>query len=377
MITTKILYLTPGCFDKGGISRYSRYQIQALREIYGETSVRVLSLLGRTKDSLEETIEITWSANGNSLFRKFLFVLASFFQVIRWKPNVIHTAHVNFSGLAILLSKIVGASTVLNVYGREIWGDLSLDASWGLKNSDLIVSDCHFTKGYLQSNKIREKNTIEVIWDCVDLSRFTPGKPRREILHKYNIPDPQKFQIVLTLGRLSTEARHKGYDRLVKVFSKIVKQNPRARLIIAGDGNLRDELNKLATELSVEGKAIFIGSVREDDLVDMYRSARVFSLVSNRGEGIPLTPLEAMACGVPILVGNQDGSREAIENEKNGFSIDPFDLDNHARKIILLLDNENLRLSLSRGSIEVAQKSFSYESFRQKHHNFYNLILNS
>ena len=377
MITTKILYLTPGCFDKGGISRYSRYQIQALREIYGETSVRVLSLLGETKDSLEEPIAITWSANGNSFPKKVLFALASFFHALTWKPSVIHIAHVNFSGLAILLSRIVRASTVLNVYGREIWSGLSVDALYGLRNSGFVISDCYFTKDYLEANKLREKNTVEVIWDCVDLNRFKPGRPTPEILQKYNIPDPQKFQIVLTLGRLSTEAHHKGYNRLIKVFSKIVKKNPHARLIIAGDGNLRDELNKHLTELCLEDKAIFIGSVHEDDLVDVYRAAHVFSLVSNRGEGIPLTPLEAMACGTPILVGNQDGSREAIKNNKNGFSIDPNDSENHVRKIVLLLDNQDLRSSLSKGSIKVAQNFFSYESFRRKHHDFYKSVLSN
>ena len=54
--------------------------------------------------------------------------------------------------------------------------------------------------------------------------------------------------------------------------------------------------------------------VHEDDLPKFYRASRIFTLVSDRGkgrgEGIPLTPLEAMACGSPIIVGNQDGSQE-------------------------------------------------------------------
>ena len=51
MKITKYLYITPGCFDKGGISRYSRYQITAIREIFGYDKVSVFSLLGKNKHS--------------------------------------------------------------------------------------------------------------------------------------------------------------------------------------------------------------------------------------------------------------------------------------------------------------------------------------
>ena len=57
---TRILYLTPGCFDKGGISRYGRYQIEALREVIGAENVRVLSLLGPDGDEFETDFDVAW-----------------------------------------------------------------------------------------------------------------------------------------------------------------------------------------------------------------------------------------------------------------------------------------------------------------------------
>ena len=56
----KILYITPGCFDKGGISRYNRYQITACRELFGKENVKVFSLLGPSDDDFEDPFSVEW-----------------------------------------------------------------------------------------------------------------------------------------------------------------------------------------------------------------------------------------------------------------------------------------------------------------------------
>src|SRR5690349_16475655 len=101
----KILYLTPGCFDKGGISRYNRYQIQALRELYSTNNVRVLSLAGPKSGDFEEPFNVHWHAKGPDLKSKIKFTGQLIYQTLIWNPDLILTAHVNFSGLAKLASK--------------------------------------------------------------------------------------------------------------------------------------------------------------------------------------------------------------------------------------------------------------------------------
>jgi phosphatidyl-myo-inositol dimannoside synthase len=93
-----------------------------------------------------------------------------------------------------------------------------------------------------------------------------------------------------------------------------------------------------------------------------------------RGEGIPLTPLEAMACRVPIIVGNHDGSQEAIIENKNGFVINPYDYDTHALHLKSLMDSVVLQKNLSEGAVAVAQSVFSYPIFTQKHKDLYQKI---
>ncbi len=373
----KILYLTPGCFDKGGISRYSRYQIRALRDLFGEDQVRVLSLDGEDEESFESEFNVHWAGSGNATDQKVKFSLQALKASLFWRPDVIHVAHVNFSGMAHVMAKLCGAKTILNTYGLEVWSGLSADAVYGLRNVDCVLSDCHFTANYLEDEAYRKKGTVPVIWDCVDLERFSPGQNgfSKEVIEKYKVPNPDEHFIIMSLGRLSKGAMHKGYDRLIEVFSKLSPQCEKARLVIAGKGDNKSYLEQLVEEAGISAKVTFTGMVEEDHMVPLYRMASVFSLVSDRGkgrgEGIPLTPLEAMACGVPVIVGNQDGSQEAIDEDRNGSVIDPFDFDTHQQKLLELYQQKKLWQTKKDEAVKVAHERFSFESFREKHRKLY------
>lgn len=369
----KILYLTPGCFDKGGISRYSRYQITALRELYGDSQVRVLSLLAPDAHGFEDAFNVRWHGSGAGLCSKIAFSLKAASECLGWRPDVIHSAHVNLSGLAAALSLPLRAKTLLNTYGLEMWSGLSRDALWGLRKTQVVMSDCHATADYIEAQGWRESGGVPVIWDCADLDRFTPGECPVSVRERYGIP--LTGFVILTLGRLSRAAAHKGYERLLEVFARVAPCVPDAVLVFAGRGDLRDPLSQQAEALGLSSRVIFTGSVAEEDLPNLYRAASVFSLVSDRGtgrgEGIPLTPLEAMACGIPIIVGDQDGSREAVIENQNGYVVDPFNLARHAEVLVSLAEDPALRGALAAGALKVAQSHFSYEGFRDKHQTLY------
>jgi phosphatidyl-myo-inositol dimannoside synthase len=368
----KILYLTPGCFDKGGISRYNRYQINALRELYGNDQVRVLSLAPPRRGDFEDPFSVHWHGDGVQLGSKVRFSLQSLKEALAWRPHVILATHVNLSGLSVLAARASKSICILNTYGLEVWSGLTKDANWGLKNSDYVISDCHYTARYLEGEKFRVQNSVEVIWDCVDLDRFhSKVTIPDDLLSKYGLPDPHKHKLIVSLGRISKGAAHKGYDRLIQAFSLFHLKHPEARLVIAGKGDLTDALKLLARDCGVFDKVIFTGMVDEKDLPAIYRLAYVFSLVSDRGkgrgEGIPLTPLEAMACRVPIIVGNQDGSQEAVIGEANGFTIDPFDIETHAQRLVELIVNHTMREEKAENALLMAHKHFSYLHFKIKH----------
>lgn len=377
----KILFITPGCFDKGGISRYSRYQISALREIYGKDSIQVISFLGPDKDSFEESFEVTWHGTNPGIIDRIKMICQIILQVFTWRPDVIHTALVNYSGVSHFLAKLIGAKSVLNIYGLEVWSKMRKSADYGMRNSDYVISDCHATAEYAEKNGMRPSNSIEVIWDCADLKHFRPFPEKWDSLkQRLGLPDRNKYFITVTLGRISKNAAYKGYDRLIKVFSEVYKSYPDIRLILVGRGDLIEDLKSLARSLGVEHQVMFTGGVTDEDLSTILSYAHLFSMVTesgdNMGEGIPLTPIEAMACATPIIVGNQDGSREAVIEAINGYCIDPNDLGLH-QKIIESLINDPIELEKkAQGALRIAEDHFSYPVFKKKHSDFYTKIEN-
>lgn len=367
----KIFYLTPGCFDKGGISRYCRYQIRVLRELLGTENVFVFSVLGPSDEDFEDAFDVTYFAGGTSTRQQLAYTTRLYAAAIFHHPDVIVSAHVNLSGIAKVLSKLCGPKSVLNVYGAEAWSAMRRDAEWGLRSSDYVISDCHFTARYLEEKGFRPKDSVAVIWDCVDLDRFYPGAPAPTTLSKYGIPDPNQRINILTLGRMSSDTAYKGYERLLEVFSAVAHQVPNANLIYAGRGQMVETLRTQAQALGLGKRVVFTGMIHEDDLPDIYRSSQIFSLVTNRGEGngegIPLTPLEAAACGVPLIVGNHDGSQEAVIEGVDGYILNPFDLEDHAKAILSLATDEDLRAKMGRAARERAELEFAYSKFRNKH----------
>jgi phosphatidylinositol alpha-1,6-mannosyltransferase len=212
----------------------------------------------------------------------------------------------------------------------------------------------------------------------VETARFTPGTPSEEVGQRYGSPDPRSHINLLTLGRMSRKSQTKGYDRLLEVFGKL-RELESLRLIYGGGGDMVEDLRAEARRLGLADRVHFLGFVHEDDLPDVYRSAKIFSLVSHRsfghGEGIPLTPLEAAACGKPILVGNQDGSQEAVVGEENGFVVDPHDLEAHADRIRRLAENPDLRRSMGSAARRRIEQFHTYEAFRARMGRFLDEIL--
>ncbi|MFT3766849.1 MAG: glycosyltransferase family 4 protein [Minicystis sp.] len=363
-----ILYLAPGVFDKGGISRYCRYQIRALREILGEGAVTVLSLAPPDAKSFEDPFAVDFASFGPSRAGKSLFAAAAAIAAAGERPRAVWCAHVGIAPLAVGLARAIGAMSVLNVYGVEVWTDLNRVRAASLRRSDWVVSDCHNTRDYIVAHALRVPERMVVHWDCVDLARFSPGDPG-DVLARYGIPSAFDGTTVLTLGRLSPAARYKGYDRLIEVLARL-PAGVAARVVIAGDGPTRPELSAQAARLGVQDRVLFTGSIREEDLPAIYRACDVFSLITHAGpgagEGIPLTPLEAAACGKPILVGNQDGSREAAEDSVSGFVLEPFDLQAIADRLTLLAQDPALRARMGAAARARIEREHGYERFRER-----------
>jgi len=366
----KILYLAVGVFDKGGISRYCRYQISALRSIAGEDNVRVFSLMGPAGNDFEDNFSVDRVFSGFGIRSEASFFAAAARAARAEHPGVIWSSHLRFVVNGLVGRALSGGKLAVNAYGEEVWsGKLLPLHKMMLPRADLVVSDCEFTADFIASSYHVPPSRLGVVWDCVDLRRFEPRPRNLDLFRQFRIPLGCEYRYVMTLGRIEARSRYKGYDRLLDAVGAL-RSHPRIILLFAGTGDDVDRLRERARSEGLGDRVVFLGSIPEDQLCDVYNLCDVFVLVSDRGpgrgEGIPLTPLEAAACAKPIIVGDEDGSREAVVDGVNGFCVSPRDpaaLKNALEKVLL---DDSLRLKMGAAARARIEAEFSYETFSRK-----------
>lgn len=143
----KILYLATDVFSKGGIPRYSRYQIVALKELYGENNVFVFSLHKPKEDNLfEDDFKVQYVQGGISFRDKMFFSKKSLTFAKNNSINLIINNHLQLSSIAFIAKKLFKIQYLTNVYGLEVWSGFEYKDKIGLLNSDGIMGDCNFRK---------------------------------------------------------------------------------------------------------------------------------------------------------------------------------------------------------------------------------------
>jgi len=115
----------------------------------------------------------------------------------------------------------------------------------------------------------------------------------------------------MTVARLWSGDIYKGVDVTIRALPKVAQDEQEVKYLVIGRGDDRPRLEKLAQDLGVGDRIIFAGFVPTEELVDHYRLADAYIMPSQEGFGIVY--LEAMACGVPVLAGDGDGSADPLQ----------------------------------------------------------------
>lgn len=162
---------------------------------------------------------------------------------------------------------------------------------------------------------------------------------------------------ILYINRLE---KRKGAQYLVEAFSHVNKIHPDARLIIVGDGRERSKLEQLAHNLGVSSKVEFKGFVTGKEKIRLLRSATLACYPSIYGEAFGIVLVEAMACGTPLLAGDNSGYSWVLREKGLLSLVDPTNTTEFSRRIQLLLENPDLRRMMSDWGLEYV-KQFDYE----------------
>ncbi len=153
--------------------------------------------------------------------------------------------------------------------------------------------------------------------------------------------EPSPGPVVLAVGRLHPQ---KAHDVLISAFARISPKFPDWSLLILGEGDLRGDLERQVGELGLAGRVQLPGQT--DDPYRYYLDAGVFALPS-RYEGSSNALLEAMSCGLPVIVSDAcPGSTDLVEDGKSGLVVRSGDVDSLAGALTRLIDAEDFRARL-------------------------------
>jgi phosphatidylinositol alpha-1,6-mannosyltransferase len=133
---------------------------------------------------------------------------------------------------------------------------------------------------------------------------------------------PEKPPAALILSRLARSEDYKGHRELIDAWPLLLQRIPDARLWIAGDGDLRPDLERQVAARGLAQHIHFFGRVTEEQKQDLLARCHCFVMPS-RGEGFGLVYLEAMRLGRPCLVSDCDAGREVINPPEGGLAVDP------------------------------------------------------
>ncbi|GBR03782.1 glycosyltransferase [Acetobacter oeni LMG 21952] len=261
-------------------------------------------------------------------------------------PRLIH-AHFGFDGVdAWPIARRLGVPLLVTLHGSDVTTRMDWFAAgqagrrWKRYPTKLLKLARQKNVSFVAvSGPIRDAairiglpaSRISICHIGIDVSRFQPSEPS----------PGQRAPMILFVGRL---VEKKGAVFLLEAFERVRKAVPGARLVIAGDGPERAELERRSGQAD---DVTYIGAASRDTIQALMSETRVFclpSIVARSGdmEGLPIVLLEAQASGVPVVTSASGGTTEGIIDGETGFAFAEKDVDALARSLIAILEDDAL-----------------------------------
>jgi glycosyltransferase involved in cell wall biosynthesis len=218
-----------------------------------------------------------------------------------------------------------------------------------LRQSEEIITISNSEKNRIIKHCAVSPEKIKYIYHGVS-ARFKPkseidGSDLSQVIEKFNLPD----NFILFVGRLNVR---KNIETLIRAFSLI--DTPNIKLVILGEKSWKSShLMPLINSLKIQKNVVSLNDVKDDELKIIYALAKVFCFPSLE-EGFGLPPLEAMACGIPVIVSNASSIPEVCGEA--GLYHNPKDFNMLAHHLKNLLNDDKIYKYYSEQSLIRAQK---------------------
>ena len=269
------------------------------------------------------------------------------------KPDIIHT-HVYFaSTIGRVAARLAGVPICINHVHSMYWHyskiNLLIEKFLSLC-TDKIICVSQVVKDFvIRHERIAEIKTVVIKNGITQISGQTPGQRESFGVEKKDI------LIVCVASLLG----NKGHEILLQALVLLRKTIPEIKCLIVGEGLMEGGLKKQATELKLDKHVRFLG-VR-NDVPSILKACDIFVLPSLYREGLPVSILEAMAYGLPVVASRVGGVPEVITDHVNGLLVSPANAPELAQSLLRLILDPDLRKRLS----EQAHNDFT-EKFEAK-----------
>ena len=338
----------------GAIDRLERLRLWELRPFALKGDGRSASLPGRTWAKLRLSVLFPLLAARQGL------------RILRQeKIDVLYGYEVQGVLTVRLLRRLRRLPTVARFQGTilspSVRGPLRLarkfDHVLALKASaDLYVMTDDGTLGDATLARLnpRAKQRLRFWRNGIDLERFQPVDAGKSARIRRELGIPLDALLVVAISRL---VWWKRLDRAIRVWPQVAARRPDARLVIIGDGDERERLERMVKELGLEDSVWFTGAVRQEKVLQYLQAADIFISVNDLSNaGNPL--MEAAACGKAIVTLNNGSTGRLICDGVNGLLLQPDDDAGLAQALARLMEDGDLRQRLQRAARQFALDNF-------------------
>lgn len=326
---TRLIVLTPTLDGRDGLSCLARATMSAMAAAFPSCPLAAWSL-AEPAPAFTAGRAVTWGAAGSRLRFAARGVSAAFDDHRRTVVMVMH-AHL-LPVAAPMMAR--GASVISVLVGIEAWRRFSpLRARIYRRAAGRIAISAHTAHEFRAANPRLSAYAIDVCRPAVpplaapSPSRVAPAAP-----------------FALIVGRMASNERYKGHDRLLDIWAAVTAAVPAARLVVAGEGDDRPRLEARARQRGLDHAVHFLGAVEPAALAALYRDAAMLLLPSSR-EGFGLVLLEAMSLGRPCIAA-PGAAQEIIDDGVNGLIVDPARPQDLTAAIVRLFQNQHLAAEL-------------------------------
>ncbi|MBC8248766.1 MAG: glycosyltransferase family 4 protein [Anaerolineales bacterium] len=350
-----------------GIGRYTRELVKALAELNRSHDYVLFAAAGG-----QRPVDTGWPPNFQMrsvpLSDRALAILWHRLQLPLWVELVTGPVDI-FHSPDFGLPPVRRAKTLVTVHDLSFirypqCADANLRAYLNkvvprsVHRADLILADSQSTKGDLVELLGVESGRIEVVYPGVE-ERFHPIEDQahlEKVRKRYNLPP----RFILGLGTLQPR---KNFTHLIEAYSLLVTHYSSLQLVITGGkGWLYEEIFATVEQLGLEDKVVFPGFVADEHLPALYNLADLFVFPSLY-EGFGLPPLEAMACGTPVITSNASSLPEVVG--KAGLMVEATEVEALTEAMKQVLEDDALREGMMAKGVKQASK-FTWEKAAAK-----------